>query len=124
MLTNFPANIPTSWLQDIATIGTSGITQRRNSIWEDWTEKQRLDALKYYSGAINKLSETIDIVDNLNRKIDNDFSCAIYSFESSTGIDCSIQYTCKELIDAILNWQQKEEEYVNNAIKECQELFG
>ena len=124
MTKDFPANIPTSWLQDIATIGTSSHKYYRDYFWDNWTLKQRMDALNYYSDAINQLSKTIDVVDDLNRRLGNSYSCVIYSFQSSTGIDCSKHYTCKELTNAILKWQQKEEEYYNNVIKENYELFS
>lgn len=122
MTTNYPANIPTNWLRDIATIGTSSHKYYRDYFWNNWTVKQRIDALNYYSDAIKVLSEAIDIVEGLHNKLGDNYSCIIYSFQSSTDIDCSKHYTCKELTNAILEWQQREEEYVNNTIKEYQEL--
>lgn len=124
MLTNYPANIPTTWFRDIATIGTSSHTYYRNSLWNDWTIEQRIDALNYYSNAINVLSETIDIVEDLHNKLSDGYSCMMYSFQTVTGIDCSEHYTCKELTNAILEWRQKEEAYFNNTIKEYQKIFS
>lgn len=123
MRTDFPANIPTNWLSDIATIGTSSHAYYRHSLWNDWTIEQRIDALNYYSKAINVLSEAIDVVEDLHDKLGDNYSCVMYSFESVTGINCSEHYTCKELTNAILEWKQKEKEYFDNAIKEWQELF-
>ena len=123
MLTNFPANIPISWLRDIATIGTSSHTYYRHSLWNDWTIEQRIAALNYYSNAIDVLSKAIDVVEDLHDKLGDNYSCVMYSFESVTGINCSEHYTCKELTNAILAWQQREESDFNNAIKEWQELF-
>lgn len=114
-------NIPQRFYRDVATCGTYSHEIHRISLWNDWTKKQKEDALHSYEQVLQKMEEFCKLHEEHRAVFGSSSSIwmGFGSIDTYFKIDCSEHYWPKEMLTLVEKAIEEENKTFEAEVEEC-----